>query len=354
MQLFRESWCFAALGDVSTVRFLHQTNQIADKVSDEMGGDGTAFYQVQARVAMLDKNFKLAEMHYMEQNAIDEAIEMYQELHMWDDCVAVAEAKGHPELDSLRGNYYQWLTETGQDEKAGEVKENEGDFQGAINLYLKAGLPAKAARLAISRPEITNNSDTVSRIASSLIKGEFYERAGDLYEKIRNNQRALECYCKGGAFRKAVELARLAFPAEVVKLEEAWGDYLVQQKQMDAAINHFIEAGCSLKAIEAAIAARQWKKAVHILELQEDSSAGKYYVKIAQYYASMQDYEVAEQLFVKGGHIKDAIDMYTTAGRWEEAHKLAVKCMTEEEVMALYISRAQELERDGKFKEAER
>lgn len=42
----------------------------------------------------------------------------------------------------------------------------------------------------------------------------------------------------------AVELARLAFPSEVVKLEEAWGDYLVQQKQMDAAINHFIEAGC--------------------------------------------------------------------------------------------------------------
>uniref|UniRef100_A0A8C2ZEP1 Intraflagellar transport protein 172 homolog n=1 Tax=Cyclopterus lumpus TaxID=8103 RepID=A0A8C2ZEP1_CYCLU len=353
-QLHIAERCFAALGDVSTLRFLHQTNEIADKVSQEMGGDGTAFFQVQAHVAMLDKNFKLAEMHYMEQNSIDEAIEMYQELHMWDECIAVAEAKGHPELDSLREIHYQWLMETGQDEKAGEVKESEGDFQGAINLYLKAGLPAKAARLAISHPEITNNSDTVGRIAGSLIKGEFYERAGDLYERIRNNQRALECYCKGDAFRKAVELARLAFPVEVVKLEEAWGDYLVQQKQMDAAINHFIEAGCSLKAIEAAIAARQWKKAVHILELQEDSSAGKYYVKIAQYYASTQDYEVAEQLFVKGGHIKDAIDMYTTAGRWEEAHKLAVECMTEEEVMALYISRAQELERDGKFKEAER
>lgn len=40
-----------------------------------------------------------------------------------------------------------------------------------------------------------------------------------------------------------MELARVAFPAEVVKLEESWGDYLVQQKQMDAAINHFIEAG---------------------------------------------------------------------------------------------------------------
>ncbi|XP_027896583.1 intraflagellar transport protein 172 homolog [Xiphophorus couchianus] len=353
-QLHIAERCFAALGDASTVRFLHQTNKIADKVSQETGEDGMSFYQVQAHMAMLDKNFKLAEMHYMEQNAIDEAIEMYQELHMWDDCIAVAEAKSHPELNSLRENYHQWLTETGQDERAGEVKERQGDFQGAINLYLRAGLPAKAARLTISRPEICNSTETVSRIAASLIKGEFYERAGDLYEKVRNSQRALECYCKGGAFRKAVELARVAFPAEVVNLEEAWGDYLVQQKQMDGAINHFIEAGCTLKAVEAAIAARQWKKAVHILELQEDPSAEKYYVKIAQHYASVQDYEVAQQLFVKGGHIKDAVDMFTTAGRWEEAHKLAVQCMTQEEVGDLYISRAQELEEDGKLKEAER
>ena len=41
----------------------------------------------------------------------------------------------------------------------------------------------------------------------------------------------------------AVDLARHAFPQDVVKLEEEWGDYLVQQKQLDAAINHFIEAG---------------------------------------------------------------------------------------------------------------
>lgn len=33
----------------------------------DQGGDGTMFFQVQARMALLDKNFKLAEMHYMEQ-----------------------------------------------------------------------------------------------------------------------------------------------------------------------------------------------------------------------------------------------------------------------------------------------
>ena len=40
-----------------------------------------------------------------------------------------------------------------------------------------------------------------------------------------------------------MELARYAFPQDVVKLEEAWGDYMVGQKQLDGAINHFIEAG---------------------------------------------------------------------------------------------------------------
>ncbi|KAJ8009128.1 hypothetical protein DPEC_G00085660 [Dallia pectoralis] len=353
-QLHIAERCFAALGDVSKARFLNETNKIADQVSKESGGDGTEFYQVKARLAMLDKNYKLAEMYFMEQNAIDEVMEMYRELHMWDDCIAVAEAKGHPELENLRRSYYQWLMDTNQDEKAGEVKEGEQDYMGAINLYLKAGLPAKAARLAMGREELVSNNDIINRIAAALIKGQFYERAGDLFERIRNNQRALDCYRKGNAFLKAVELARLAFPADVVKLEEAWGDYLIQQKQMDAAINHYIEAGSSSKAIEAAIGARQWKKAVHILELQEHRSGGNYYLKIAQHYASTQEYEVAEPLFVKGGYIKDAIEMYTLAGRWEQAHKLAAECMTPEDVSVLYISRAQNLQAEGKYKEAER
>uniref|UniRef100_A0A673MHL4 Intraflagellar transport protein 172 homolog n=1 Tax=Sinocyclocheilus rhinocerous TaxID=307959 RepID=A0A673MHL4_9TELE len=352
-QLHIAERCFAALGDVSKARFLNETNKIADSVSKEYGGDGTDHYQVKARLAMLDKNFKLAEMYYMEQ-VKNTAVSMMLQNQLFTNIQCVYPLKGHPELDNLRRSYYSYLMETNQNEKAGEVKENEGDFTGAVNLYLKAGLPAKAAWLAMSRDELLSSHDIISRITAALIKGEFYERAGDLFERTRNNQKALECYRKGNAFKKAMDLARVAFPAEVVKLEEVWGDYLVQQKKMDAAINHYIEAGCSTKAIEAAIAARQWKKALHILELQEDKTAAKYYLKIAQHYASVQEFEVAERLFVKGDHTKDAIDMYTQAGRWEQAHKLAVKCMSQEDVSALYISRAQELEREGKYKEAER
>ena len=53
------------------------------------------------------------------------------------------------------------------------------------------------------------------------------------------------CWCA------AVDLARYAFPSDVVKLEEEYGDYLVSQKQLDAAINHFIEAGCVWQHLQA-------------------------------------------------------------------------------------------------------
>ena len=51
----------------------------------------------------------------------------------------------------MRKNYYQWLMNTNQEGKAGELKEREGDYMAAINLYMKAGMPARAARLATSR-----------------------------------------------------------------------------------------------------------------------------------------------------------------------------------------------------------
>ena len=38
-----------------------------------------------------------------------------------------------------------------------QLKEKDEDYLAAINLYMKAGLPARAARLAISREVIREN-----------------------------------------------------------------------------------------------------------------------------------------------------------------------------------------------------
>lgn len=45
---------------------------------------------------------------------------------------------------------------------------------------------------------------------------------------------------------------------------------------------------------------------------------------------------MAERLFVKGDHTKDAIDMYTQAGRWEQAHKVSVTLCPSAKILIKY------------------
>ena len=151
--------------------------------------------------------------------------------------------QNHPDLANLRSSYFKWLTDSGQEEVAGQVREREGDLHGALALYMKAGLPAKAARLVTQHDELNRQPDLLQQIASSLVKAGLYEKAGDLFEQAHSYQQAMEAFRSGAVFRRAVELARTTFPNEVVKLEEQWGDHLCTQKQFASAIAHFIEAG---------------------------------------------------------------------------------------------------------------
>lgn len=70
-----------------------------------------------------------------------------------------------------------------------------------------------------------------------------HEKAGDLFYRLQQNESALRCYRAGGAFQRALDLARVFFPSDVVRLEEEWGNHLSSHGQLDAAIHHFIEAG---------------------------------------------------------------------------------------------------------------
>lgn len=66
--------------------------------------------------------------------------------------------------------------DTQQEERAGELQESQGDGPAAISLYLKAGLPARAARLVLTREELLANTELVEHITTALIKGDLYER----------------------------------------------------------------------------------------------------------------------------------------------------------------------------------
>lgn len=133
--------------------------------------------------------------------------------------------------------------DSGQEEIAGEVREKEGDLHAAISLYMKAGLPARAARVVQHHAELSSQPELLQGIAANLLKSGLHEKAGDLYELARSFQQAMEAYRAGRAYRRALELARRTFPNDVVGLEEEWGDHLCTQKQYDTAITHYIEAG---------------------------------------------------------------------------------------------------------------
>jgi intraflagellar transport protein 172 len=69
--------------------------------------------------------------------------------------------------------------------------------------------------------------DLLEKIATALTSNNMHEKAGEFFEKLDILQRALDSYVRGRSFRKAIDLAKRAFPSIVVNLEEEWGDYLV-------------------------------------------------------------------------------------------------------------------------------
>lgn len=247
------------------------------------------------------------------------------------------------------------LLRTGQNDKAGQILEDRGENEKAINLYLKSNRPVRAANLINQHNDLFQNEVLVATITKKLLKSELFEPAAEIYDKLNKSELALECYRKGKVWSKAVELARMISPDRVILLEEEWGDHLVENRQLDAAINHYIEAGRTRKALDAAVSAKQWKKAVHIIQVIDDvASVEKYYEVLAEHFSNIKDFATAERLYVTIEKYREAVDMYNNAGQWEKAHRIASKYLDQNEVSDMYIKQAQHLESNGKYREAEK
>jgi len=63
--------------------------------------------------------------------------------------------------------------------------------------------------------------------------------------------------------------------------------------------------------------------------------------------------EMAERHYIAGGFHSDAVRMYSDAGMWDKAYRIAKTYMKEAEVKQLYLSQAQHMESAGKWRDAE-
>ncbi|KAI4469969.1 hypothetical protein MML48_1g13173 [Holotrichia oblita] len=342
--LFLIKRSYAGMGNISKVLFLQQTEEIGQKFVENTGEDMGKCPEVWARLAILNGDLDTAENIYLEQVDIESALNMYKRLHKWDAAIRLAKKSGYQNLSSLKDEHMKMLLNTGQFEKAGQVLEEEGNYEQAMSMYIKSNRLVRASNLLLQQPNLINDHTLVTTVLKNLLKQELFEAAAEIYKKLDKTELSMECYRKGMSllycmiknvlhiavynyrkvWNKAVELARMISPDQVVSLEEEWGDHLVENKQMDAAISHYIEAGRTHKALDAAVSARQWKKAVHIIQvIDDDDSVRDYYNILGKHYASAKEYGIAESMYIKADMFKEAVEMYNEAGQWEKAHNLA-------------------------------
>ncbi|KAI6244211.1 Intraflagellar transport protein osm-1 [Aphelenchoides fujianensis] len=345
--------CFAGLNDIARVRFIAKTIEMADE-SEAAGTGGMQNYKVRARVALMQKQIKEAERIYLDNNAIDESLEMYQKLHKWTEALQLATAMNYPDLEALKSKYIRNLHETGQEDKAAEIRVEEGKPLEAVDLYLRSNRPAMAAGILLDNRRLAEDEFLVDKVAEALITAGIHDKVGELYELTGRNELALENYKKGREYAKAVNIARVSFPEKVIELEEEWADFLFDSGSYEAAISHFLECGKDGEGGQRG----------HLGQGVDESPRNPRGPRARRRPPSSTcaspstskrkgQYDKAERFYLDANLASSAIEMYNKAQRWTDAYKLAAEFMNSSETHELYLQKAAELEQTNRWKEAE-
>ncbi|XP_076179801.1 intraflagellar transport protein Oseg2 [Ptiloglossa arizonensis] len=353
-QLLVAARCYAALGDVACSRFLKNIIEVGEKYNMETGNDPLSSPDCWAKLAILNGELKTAEAIYLEQNELNQALDMYQKYWRWEDALFLAQNRGWPGLQELRDRHLTWLLESGQTARAAAILEATNPRR-AVKLYLEARRAGRAARLVLADDELLDDKSIVNEIVRVLRATDLMELAGELLEKTSEPLEAIKCYSQAGVFARALELARKVDPTSVVDLERDWGKHLASAGHYDAAINHFIEAGETALALDAAISARQWRKGLQIVQVIEDDdpTIRKKCEKLAEYFASIGEKHLAERLFIRAGDARRAVEVHVQNGNWIRAHEVAEEHMVPEEANKVLAKHAAALNEAGDLKHAE-
>ncbi|KAL0119649.1 hypothetical protein PUN28_007825 [Cardiocondyla obscurior] len=346
--------CYAAMGDVACAKFLKETAEIGEKYAEETGNELLANPDCWARLAILNGDLKTAEAIYLEQNELDKALDMYQRYWRWEDALNLAQSRNWSGLSELRDRHLAWLLDSGQAARAASIIESTNPRR-AVKLYLEARRPGRAARLILADNELLEDERIVEEVISDLKASDLTEVAGELLEKTDAGSEAIRCYAQAGVFAKALDLARKIDPNLVVELERDWGKHLSDNGHYDAAINHFIEAGETALALKAAINARQWRKALQIIQVIEDNDEEirQQCNKLGEYFSSIGERSLAESLFIRAENAKRAVEIYIQSGDWMRAHQVAQEHMKNDEANQVLAKHAENLQQTGELRHAE-
>ena len=331
---------YSNLCDLPRAKFLHKLNKL-------ISAHGMGNSLVQARIAMLQSNFKQAEYCLIEHDQLDAALDMYRSMHMWNELLDLAELRCPSKAQQIRDEYFQHLLDSGQYQVAARLKSRRGDISEAVDLCLQGEKPQLAADILLNSGDNVN-PQLLAHVAEALVKKNRFDIAGQVYEKLGKPTEALESYRKGHSYYRALELAKAASPDSVIAIEKEWADYLVSQGQNDAATMHYVESGDYALALNCSLRAQQWQQAAEILRSAASTSdlvkqLRVQYLRVGRHFAGTGDTATAEDLFLTVDATKELVEMYLNLGRIDEAVRRAKRQMKPNEMEQLFIDTAQKL-----------
>jgi hypothetical protein len=205
-----------------------------------------------------------------------------------------------------------------------------GDYQSALEMYLKAENYELAAKLSEDLKEYENAIEFNQ-------KAQNYLRAAELSQQIEKFQAAIELYAKAQAYYKAAVLSE-----KIGDLNHA-GDYYVLFNDFINAIRCYISGRNYEKANELLnllIEKRRLELKKNNLSEDIDNIIRSYKNKAAELLAFLHKYKDAADLFMQIGDRIHAAQMFSLAGEKEKAFNIYVE-------LSLYLNALEEYEKSG-------
>ena len=352
--------CAAARNDFARVEYCDKVSRELDNYDFGDDGQNKKAWKTSpllfARMSQLKGDYQQAEDYFLKLNEIDKIIDMYVTVKKYDQAVRVAQNAGNiNKAVELENKQLSFLKQTGQEAKAAEFLNNNGQSSDALSLLMEAGLYARAAKLILNEPSLLSSRE---KVAIKLAQSDEFELAGQLYESAGDTDYALRLYRKGNVFNRAVDLARIEKPHEVIMIEREWAEYLLSKRQADAAILHFIEAGDNIRALEASIIAHQYNKASELLysfKVDEKmiSQIRPALDTLAGHFLNTGEPEKAAELYIQVKNIPQAVEALISATRYTEAYEL-LGGSSDENAKISFIEKAEKEVEEGNYKEAEK
>jgi intraflagellar transport protein 172 len=393
--------CAAALGDVARADFLDdglldqgedflfvdQDKENDSKNDSESSTNDSDSLLQKSKLAMLDRRFGDAESLLFSRGRVASAVSMWRCLGRLDNASEVARRAGRDEhAEQLGREHLEWLKSTGQEETAGALLEARGDLFGAIRLFLKGGVPGRAAAVVIrdaknassvTKPSVSLDSRLIEEIVDQLKRASLHSKAGLLFDALGKVDEALRFYVAGDAFAEAVDLTKRSYTRSggaglggspsVEELLEKWGDFLMRKggkANAKEASHRYVEAGHVAKAFDAALEAGEAEDATRILderrETKEIASSAKIpsdlaslYLRLAKHHERVGSFDAAESCYLTAGEPLSAVEMHARNDRWDAARRVAEKSGDESAVAETYARRGKALEARLLFSDAE-